>query len=106
MNPHASHTPGLRSWTVRVPRPAGVLVTPSPRSTASPALTSTGPTPKGLNEWERKALELSEGRSKLGDVISFAKTRTKAPFQTDYRPRPLRRVARSVLTAYQPDNPP
>jgi hypothetical protein len=61
---------------------------------------------KGLNEWERKALELSEERSKLGDGISFAKTRTKASFQTDYRPRPLRRVARSVLTAYQPDNPP
>jgi hypothetical protein len=61
---------------------------------------------KGLNEWERKALELSGERSKLGDDISFAKMRTRAPFQTDYRPRPLRRVARSVLTAHQPDNPP
>jgi hypothetical protein len=45
---------------------------------------------KGLNEWERKALELSEERSKLGDGISFAKTRIGAPFQTDYCPRPLR----------------
>jgi hypothetical protein len=27
-------------------------------------------------------------------------------FQTGYRPKPLRRVARPVLTAHQPDNPP
>jgi hypothetical protein len=33
---------------------------------------------KRLNEWERKALELSEERSKLGYGISFAKTRTRA----------------------------
>src|SRR5438477_2376882 len=35
-------------------RPAGVLITPSPRSTTSPAPRSTGRL-RGVNEWERKA---------------------------------------------------
>ena len=38
MNLHASLTQGSRSWTPKVPRSAGVLVTLSPGSTASPAL--------------------------------------------------------------------
>jgi len=38
---------------------------------------------------------LSEEQSKLGFGISFAKTTTtKAPFQADYRPRPLGHAAR------------
>jgi len=41
--------------------------TPSPRSTVSPAPMWTGSTPRS-NEWERKALELSEERSQLAVV--------------------------------------
>jgi hypothetical protein len=55
-NGFASGAARLRSWTVRVPRPAGVLVTPSPRSTASPALTSTGPTPRASTSGSARPL--------------------------------------------------
>ena len=44
-NPHARHTRASRSWTPKEPAPAPAPATPSPRSTASPAHTSTGPTP-------------------------------------------------------------
>jgi DNA-binding transcriptional regulator YhcF (GntR family) len=43
-----------------------------PPSTASPRLALTGPTPKGLNQWERTALELAEERSQLGWPYSIA----------------------------------
>src|SRR5215472_9921960 len=31
---------------------------------------------------------------------------SRTPFQADHSPEPLRRVARPVLAAYKPDNPP
>ena len=37
--------------------------------------TSTGPTPGGLNQWERKALGLSEERSELAYGISTIRDR-------------------------------
>jgi hypothetical protein len=56
-----------------VPRLAAAHVTLSPRSTASLALMLTGADSKGLNQWERKALQLSGERSELGFGISTVK---------------------------------
>jgi hypothetical protein len=58
-----------------VPRPADVLVTLSPCSTVSPGAHVDWADSKGLNQWERKALELSEERSKLGYGISTVEDR-------------------------------
>jgi hypothetical protein len=54
-----------RSWTPKGLQPAAVLVMLSPRSTASSAPTSAGPTPRASASGERKALELAEESSQL-----------------------------------------
>ncbi len=51
---------------LREPAPAHVPATPSPRSTKLPAPYVNRADPKDLNEWERKALKLSEERNRLG----------------------------------------
>ena len=64
-NPHARPTRASRSWTPGETAPAPVLATPSPRSTVARAHVDWADS-KGLNEWERKALELAEEASQLG----------------------------------------
>jgi hypothetical protein len=67
-----------QSWTPKEPAPAHVPAMPSQHPTALPAPASTEPTPKALNEGERKALELAEERDRLrrAAVTATAQTRT------------------------------
>jgi hypothetical protein len=65
MNPACQSYAGSRSWTARMPQLAAVLITLSPRSTASSAPTSTGMTPRTSTSGSASPLELSEERSRL-----------------------------------------
>ena len=63
-----------------------------PLALAAPAVRAPG------QHAQTPPINQSPAHRKLGYDSSVAKTRTRAPFQADYRPRPLRRVARPVLT--------